>query len=189
MGQKMIPKPKSRNFSQHVRLKKLLKQHKAVLKFSVIYVCVVSFIFILSFTGYMDTPLLLPVNIIVAKSSALVLKLLGENASVNMITLFSDRYSVDIDHSCNAIHVTAIYLVAVLAAPRKMSVKLAGAIIGIILIFLINLTRVVGLFYIGVHESEYVRLAHVYAFPVIIIFFTVFIWLLWMRKSQSASTA
>ena len=96
-----------------------------------------------------------------ARASAAVLNVFGENTQVRGTSITSDRFSVDIQHGCDAIDPSALFLAAVLAFPAPFRSKLPGLLIGTIVIALVNLIRIITLFYTGIYFPRAFQAMHV----------------------------
>lgn len=124
-----------------------------------------------------------------ARASAAVLNLLGEGASVHGTSVSSPRYSVDIRHGCDAIEPSALFIAAVLAFPSTLRSKLPGLVAGTVVLALINLVRIVSLFYTGIYFPRAFEVVHVDVWQPIFILLALtlwVIWALWATRRQSA---
>ena len=84
---------------------------------------------------------------------------------------------------CGAIEVMSIFLAAVLAFPTLARKKLLGVLLGLPLLYGLNVLRVTCLFVIGAWDSDgrYLDFAHHYVWQTIYIVFVVIVWLTWVR--------
>ncbi len=84
---------------------------------------------------------------------------------------------------CGAIEAMAIFFSAVLAFPTRWWRRLAGILLGIPLLYGVNILRLTCLGYIGALDSggEIFSFAHEYVWQGLYIIFVVAIWLLWVE--------
>jgi len=117
-----------------------------------------------------------------AQIAALILSVLGETVTVDGISLYSPLLNMQIVSECTAITPTMIFGSAVLAFPSSISVKVKGILFGIVALYLINLVRVVSLYYIGVHAHDYMEFAHIVVWQSAIVLVAIGLWALWAAK-------
>jgi exosortase H (IPTLxxWG-CTERM-specific) len=70
--------------------------------------------------------------------------------------------SLDIKFGCNGLEAVMIYSIAVIAFPSSWKNKLSGIISGFIVIQIINILRIAGLAYSGVHFKKLFEYIHIY---------------------------
>ncbi len=114
-----------------------------------------------------------------ARASAGILSVLGEGASANGTAVVSARYSVDIRHGCDAIEPSALFIAAVLAFPGRWLSKIPGLIAGTVVLAIINLIRIVTLFYTGIYKPEWFQAMHVDVWQPVFILLALTLWVLW----------
>ncbi len=117
----------------------------------------------------------------VAAVSARVLNVLGQNVSRHGCSLSSPRFSVTIYNGCNGLIATLILLSGVLAFPARWSGKVIGVVGGVLVMEVINLIRIVSLFYIGVFFPKLFNQAHIFVWQSIVILSSVVLWIVWAR--------
>jgi exosortase H (IPTLxxWG-CTERM-specific) len=125
-----------------------------------------------------------PFTAFVAAASKFTMNIFGANARVHNCILSTPSYSINIVDGCNGIYATAILISGVLAYPSKWSHKLWGIGLGVVAIFVLNLGRVISLFYLGQYYPSVFEEAHVYAWQPIIIIWAIFVWDFWARQSE-----
>jgi exosortase H (IPTLxxWG-CTERM-specific) len=118
----------------------------------------------------------------IARASGFTLNLFGEQTSVRGTLLTSPRFSVNIYHGCNAVLATSIYLSAVLAFPSRWKEKGMGFLVGIPSIQVINLARILSLYYIGIYWPKFFEMAHGYVWQSIVILLSMVVWIFWAER-------
>jgi len=114
-----------------------------------------------------------------ARMSAAALNLFGERAHAEDTMVQSSRYSVDIRHGCDAIEPSALFIAAVLAFPAKFLLKLPGLLAGTLVLSLINLFRIVTLFYTGIHYPGSFEFMHEDVWQSLFVLLALVLWVLW----------
>jgi exosortase H (IPTLxxWG-CTERM-specific) len=121
-----------------------------------------------------------PYTIFVAETSRIVLRLLGVEASGVGTVVSSPQFSVNILNVCNGLEVTAIFFATVLGFPATWKNKLIGLAIGYPVIYLINLVRIIVLFFLGFKQPDIFETVHYYYAQAFVILATVGVWLIWV---------
>lgn len=129
-----------------------------------------------------DTHVVAPYTTFVAHEARVVLNLFGEHATVRGQILSSPRFAVAIYNGCNGLEAILIFVSGVLAFPAPWSRKLLGIVLGFLVIQIVNVVRVVSLFYIGVFLPNWFSASHVFIWQSIIILVGVVLWIVWVRR-------
>lgn len=163
-----------------------------IFKFVALFVLLLGSFYALSFVPVLNRNVLPKLQVLNARASAAVMNIWGEKASVSDTTIASPRYSVNIAHGCDAIEPAALFVAAVLAFPVALKWKLPGLIVGVGILMLINLIRIISLFYTGVHWPSAFETMHIDvwqpAFVLLALFFWV-VWALWATRPPQTANA
>jgi exosortase/archaeosortase family protein len=122
-----------------------------------------------------------PLSRIVAALCGLVLSLLG-SASVSRSYVTFNGFNAEIVEACNGVLPTYIYLAAVLAFPSRWRDKSWGVLIGIPLIFLINLVRVITLMLLGAYRPQAFEGVHIYVWQALVVALSMAVWVFWAER-------
>ena len=97
--------------------------------------------------------------------------------------VLGDRFTFIIVPECGAIEVMAIFLAAVLAFPTGAWKRITGAIVGIPVLYCVNIVRLACLGYIGAVDTtrEWFNFTHEYIWQTVYVVFVVAVWLLWVE--------
>lgn len=120
-----------------------------------------------------------PYTAFVARMAGAILRGMGENLTVRGCLLTSPRFSVSIFNGCNGLITTMILVTAVLAFPAGWRAKLIGVAGGILGVQLVNMVRIVSLYYIGVFFPKYFNSAHVIVWQTIVVLSGIALWVAW----------
>jgi exosortase H (IPTLxxWG-CTERM-specific) len=118
----------------------------------------------------------------VARASGAVLRLLGQDVTMEGTVIRSPRFAVNIRNGCNGIEAMLIFLAAVLAFPASWKSRLAGLGLGIVAIQMVNLVRVAALFLTGVYFPKIFDASHTVIWQTIVILFGVLLWIFWANR-------
>lgn len=111
--------------------------------------------------------------------SNLVLMALGQGTHVSDVTIQAPTFAIAIRRGCDAIEPTWLLCAAILAFPALLVRKLVGISIGIISLQLLNLVRIVSLFFIGSHFPTLFPTAHLEIWPMIFILMAISLFIGW----------
>jgi exosortase H (IPTLxxWG-CTERM-specific) len=125
----------------------------------------------------------------VARVSAGALRLLGEPVTVEGTGIRSSLFSVQIENGCNGVETALLFGSAVLAFPAPWRRRIAGLILGFAAIQLVNLVRVVSLFWIGAHRPALFSSSHTVLWQSIVVLCGVLLFLVWATREQRLRAA
>ncbi len=163
------------------RWKLFLARNKMIVRSCAIFMFTVG-TFVLVFSWLVETDTLFALLSFTAHSAAFVLNLFGGNVEVSGSVLASDRCALNIVNECTAIIPMMILLCAIVAYPSRFNHKLLGLVLGLPLLFLLNLIRVVSLFYVSTYFKNYMDTAHLLIWQPLMILAVIAIWLIWASK-------
>lgn len=156
-----------------------LRGKRPIFQFVGLFVLLLVGFYLLTFFPFMNKGFL-PYNLkLNARMSAAVLNLLGEGATADGTMVYSPRNSVDIHHGCDAIEPLVLFIAAVLAFPARFLLKLPGLLFGTIVLSLINLFRIVTLFYTGIHFKQSFEFMHEDVWQSLFVLLSLVLWILW----------
>lgn len=99
----------------------------------------------------------------------------------------SGSFEVDVAPACSGAVPTSIYLAAVFAYPSTWRSRGLGAVLGIVVIQLVNIVRVCALFLIGLFFHEIFHDTHVYVAQALVVCVAVALWLFWATRYADAT--
>jgi exosortase H (IPTLxxWG-CTERM-specific) len=125
----------------------------------------------------------------IARVSAAVLRVLGEDVAVSGTEVRSSSFAVNIENGCNGVETALLFGAAVLAFPAPWRRRLAGLAVGFVAIEAINLVRVVSLFWIGAHRPALFSSSHTVLWQSVVVLCGVLLFLAWATREQRARAA
>jgi hypothetical protein len=130
--------------------------------------------FVIAFQfDFVHNNVVVPFTGFVANCSGLLMNIFGAGSTVDGYTLSTDKYSINVVDGCNGIYATAILISGVIAYPA-----------GFTAVFLVNLIRVISLFYMGLHFPDVFQEVHVYVWQPVIILWAIIVWNFWSKKVE-----
>lgn len=163
-----------------MRLRRLWERPET--RFLILFLTILGVSFTVVALKPVNDGVVVPYTAFVARMSAGVLALLGENITVRGCDLVSPRFAVTIYNGCNGLITSLVFISGVLAFPARAGAKLLGVVGGLVAIQLINQIRIVSLFYIGVFFPRFFSESHIFIWQSIVIVFGVTLWVLWAHR-------
>ena len=127
---------------------------------------------------------ILPFTSFVADISVWIVLLFDDNVTAvsNVIRDNSTGFGVRIERGCNGVEAVIILFAAIFAFPAPFKYKMLGFVIGFFAIQLLNLVRIVSLFYLGQWNQVAFEWFHLYLWQALIILDAMVVWLVWLKK-------
>ncbi len=169
-------------------LKKLRDQDKQAIRFVLLF-----FVFVIGFNLLMEISwvqenLVLPYTTAIAKVSAVLLGLFESSIQVSGTIIRSESFAVDIRRGCDGVIATIILVSACLAFPLTWRQRASGALLGYLLIQILNLVRIVGLFLLGgAGAVQLFDFFHTYVSQFFVIALTMVFWIYWIGRQKTYS--
>ena len=103
-------------------------------------------------------------------------------SSQDMLASRSSGFAVVIRPGCNGVEAMVILLAAILAFPATRRSKALGLAVGVVAIQLLNLVRIISLFYLGQWNTEIFEFSHVHLWPALIILDALLVFMIWIHR-------
>ena len=163
-----------------------LRGKRPVFQFVGLFAILLALFYACTFLRVMDKRVLPGYMKLNAQASAVILSVFGEGAIARGTSVSSPRYSVDIRHGCDAIEPSALFIAAVLAFPATLRSKLPGLLAGTVALAVINLVRIVTLFYTGIYWPKLFQFMHVDVWQPVFILLALLMWVIWAMWATRA---
>lgn len=95
-----------------------------------------------------------------------------------------DGFAYEVAYTCTGFQPIATFIACVLAYPGKWHAKCLGIAVGVPLLWVVNLLRLVHLFYLGVYSPEGLTAAHEVVWQGLVAVTFIALWLSWIRWSE-----
>ncbi|HVS15534.1 MAG TPA: exosortase H [Thermoanaerobaculia bacterium] len=157
--------------------------------FLVAFVLLLGGSFTLLSLNAVDRSFVVPFTAVVARVSGALLDLIGQDVTMHGTQIVSSSFAVDIKNGCNGLETVVVFGSAVLAFPAPWRKRLAGFVLGVAAIQVINLVRVVALFLTGVYFPDFFDSSHTVVWQTIVVGFGVLLFLFWASRLQPRTAA
>ncbi len=105
-------------------------------------------------------------------------------ASGRVIRHTTAQFAVSIEAGCNGIEAAIVLIAGIVALPGTIPARLAAVLIGFAAIQVMNIARVISLFYLGQWNIDVFTWSHLYLWPVLIMLDVLVIFALYLRWLQ-----
>lgn len=117
----------------------------------------------------------------IASVSGGILDLLGHDVTVDDTFIETPEIGFQIVRGCDGIEPTAAFISAVIASPISFWPKIPGILIGTISLLVINLGRIVSLYYVGVYYPAQLEFVHEILWQAGFVILAIIFWAVWVQ--------
>lgn len=152
-------------------------------KFFILFIILLVGLFAVEMLGPVQTHVITPFTAGIAKVSAFLVQSFDSDvlAQGKVLRSMSNGFAVEIQPGCNGVEALIILFAAIFAFPAPLKHKLIGFAIGFVAIQLLNLVRIISLFYLGQWDMTWFEWFHLYLWQALIILDALVVWLIWLR--------
>jgi len=160
----------------------------SMLRFFIIFLVLLIGLFTLELFQSAEKYIILPFTSMVADISVWLVQSFDDNviATGNVIRDKASGFGVRIERGCNGLEAVIILFSAIFAFPAPFKHKLIGFVAGFFAIQLLNLVRIISLFYLGQWNYTAFEWFHLYLWQALIILDALVVWLIWLRTLPGA---
>ena len=162
-----------------------------MLRFFIIFSVLLIGLFTLEILQPAEKYVIIPFTSAVADVSVWIVKGFDENviATGNVLRDKVSGFGVRIERGCNGLEAVIILFAAIFAFPAPFKNKIYGFIAGFFAIQLLNLVRIISLYYLGQWNYTAFEWFHLYLWQALIILDAMVVWLIWLRTLPGARVA
>jgi exosortase H (IPTLxxWG-CTERM-specific) len=160
-----------------------LESAPVMIRFFILFVLFLSVLFTAEILQPVQQHVIVPFTAIIADICVWLVNLFDDDvaASGKIIRSISNGFAVEIQPGCNGVEAVIILFSALFAFPAPFKHKLAGFAAGFFAIQLLNLVRIISLFYLGQWNMTAFKWFHLYLWQALIILDALVVWLIWLR--------
>ena len=125
----------------------------------------------------------------IASLCGTLLRVLGFPVAVNANVILSDRLNLEVVEGCDAIYPALLLTAAIVALPIRFLRKIPGILGGSLLLYAVNIIRVLSMYLVGVYFPSMFTAIHLYAWQGLFILLTLGGYLIWARHELNLRTA
>tara|TARA_B110000902_G_scaffold113239_1_gene133491 strand:+ start:293 stop:784 length:492 start_codon:yes stop_codon:yes gene_type:complete len=127
-------------------------------------------------------------------SAVLILPFDNSVIAYGKVLQFKDSgFAVSIEAGCNGVEATIVLIAAICAFPASWRARLIAISLGFLAIQVLNIVRIISLFYLGNWNLEYFSWIHLYLWPALIMLDVLVVFIFYLRylskQTQPLETA
>lgn len=152
-------------------------------KFFCYFITIQLVLFSIEQTKSVHENIIVPFTEIIAYVSVWIVQLFDDQVISQGIILqqVDTGFAVSIQSGCNGVEAVLVLVAAMLAFPAPFTFKLLGMVSGFFAVELLNIVRIISLFYLGQWNQNIFEWAHLYIWQALIMLDVLVIFLLWLR--------
>ena len=166
-----------------------------MLRFVMTFLLILIALFTLEMLNPVQEHVITPFTSLLAHLSAvLILPFDNSVVAYDKILQFKDSgFAVSIEAGCNGVEATIVLIAAICAFPASWRARLIAISLGFLAIQVLNIVRIISLFYLGNWNLEYFSWIHLYLWPALIMLDVLVVFIFYLRylskQTQPLETA
>ena len=161
-----------------------------MLKFALLFPLFLLVLFVLELLAPVDRAVIAPWTAFLADLCGGLMRLVDHDVSVHGNIIASNGgFAIAIERGCNGVEAVIVLVAAMLAYPARWRERLIGIGVGFVCVQILNMVRIVSLYYLGNWNRDWFDWFHLYVWQALIVVdaLVVFLlWLAWLRRRQPA---
>jgi len=151
------------------------------------FVTLLLILFFVELLSITQKGVIIPWTQFLAEMSSYIVRLFDADAISQGIILRDSKsgFGVAIQPGCNGIEAIIVLIAAMVAYPASIKAKINGIFFGFIAVQLLNVLRIISLFYLGQWNQTAFDWAHQYVWQALIMLDVLIVFVLWIRMSRN----
>lgn len=163
-------------------------------RFLTIFISVLIALFTLEMLTPVQEHAIAPFTGMLAKLSAALIQPFDSSViATGKVLRFSDSgFAVSIEAGCNGVEAIIVLIAAVVAFPARWRARLLAIGLGFVAVQVMNIARIISLFYLGNWNMDFFSWVHLYLWPSLIMLDVLIVFIVYLRyltRSQPGQTA
>ena len=152
-------------------------------RFAILFAVLLLGLFTLELLDSVQAAVIQPFTGWLANISAAIMVPLDEHvrASGRVISHTQTGFAVSIEAGCNGVEAAIVLIAGILAFPAPAVSKLTAIVLGFLAIQVMNILRIISLFYLGQWSLEVFTWTHLYLWPVLIMLDVLVVFIVYLR--------
>lgn len=177
--------------ARSIRGRSTTSSHLPMLRFFILFILILLMLFAAELTPPVQNAVVLPWTEALARISAGLIMLFDVNVAAfgKILQNTTNGFAVSIEAGCNGIEAAIVLIAAMLAFPAPWKHRVIGILAGLSAVQVLNVVRVISLFYLGQWNMEVFEWAHLYLWQALIMLDVLIVWLVWIRMLPPASSS
>lgn len=160
-------------------------------RFVTVFVVILAALFTIEMLVPVQEHVIVPFTSLLARiSAALVLPFDSSVVAYGKVLQFKDTgFAVSIEAGCNGVEATIVLIAAVIAFPASWRARAVAILLGFLAIQVMNIARIISLFYLGNWNMEFFTWIHLYLWPALIMLDVMIVFILYLRYLSGGQPA
>ena len=152
-------------------------------RFVITFVIVLVALFSLEMLNPVQEHLVVPFTTMLAKISAALISPFDNGViAYGKVLQFKDTgFAVSIEAGCNGVEATIVLIAAVVAYPAGWKARISAIALGFLAIQVLNIARIISLFYLGDWDIDIFSWVHLYLWPSLIMLDVLVVFIVYLR--------
>ena len=152
-------------------------------RFITLFIVILVALFTIEMLNPVQEQVIVPFTSLLARiSAAMILPFDSSVIAYGKVLQFKDTgFAVSIEAGCNGVEATIVLIAAVIAFPASWRARIAAIILGFLAIQVMNLARIISLFYLGNWNMEFFEWIHLYLWPALIMLDVLIVFIIYLR--------
>ena len=152
-------------------------------RFITLFVVILVSLFTLEMLVPVQQHVIIPFTSLLAHlSAALIVPFDSSVAAYGKVLQFKDTgFAVSIEAGCNGVEATIVLIAAVIAYPASWRARVSAICLGFLAIQVLNLARIISLFYLGNWNMQFFEWIHLYLWPALIMLDVLIVFIVYLR--------
>jgi exosortase H (IPTLxxWG-CTERM-specific) len=152
-------------------------------RFTILFIVIVITLFTLELYEPVRQAVILPFTGYLATVSSAIMHIFDADvvSNADVIRSKSTGQAVRIAAGCNGVEAVIVLFAAIFAFPSSFKHKLYGFALGFFAIQILNIVRIISLFYLLQWDKNWFDWFHLYLWQALIILDALIVWLIWLR--------
>lgn len=162
-----------------------------MLRFFILFVVILVTLFAAELTQPVQSAVVLPWTEALARICAGLITLFDSHVAAfgKILQSTTNGFAVSIEAGCNGIEAAIVLIAAMLAFPAPWKHRVTGIFVGLSAVQVLNIVRVISLFYLGQWNMKAFEWAHLYLWQALIMLDVLIVWLVWIRMLPPSSSS
>ena len=154
-----------------------------MLRFFILFIVILVTLFAAELTQPVQSAVVLPWSAALVHISAGLITLFDSHVAAfgKILQNTTNGFAVSVEAGCNGIEAAIVLIAAMLAFPAPWKHRVIGILAGLSAVQVLNIVRVISLFYIGQWNMKVFEWAHLYLWQALIMLDVLIVWLVWIR--------
>ena len=152
-------------------------------RFVVVFGVVLVVLFTIEMLNPVQAHVVVPFTSMLAKISALLITPFDDTViAYGKVLQFRDTgFAVSIEAGCNGVEATIVLIAAVVAYPASWKARAVAIVLGFLAIQVLNIARIITLFYLGDWDIDIFSWVHLYLWPSLIMLDVLVVFIVYLR--------